>query len=125
MIGGSVSEARALNNGSSWIRAGWGGWLRSDSGVHHPLLELALPVEAQMLPLAGAQRLSLGDGLTNLMECRYKLVGDAKGPQQRLERELWVSFFFQHSFFEIPLIGNSLLLHRSYEKNVVYFCLQI
>ncbi|KAF4518759.1 hypothetical protein B566_EDAN006163 [Ephemera danica] len=89
--GGSVSEARALSNGSSWVRAGWGAWLRSETGVHHPLLELALPVEAQMLPLAGAQRLTVGDGLTNLMECRYRLVGDAKDRQQRLERELWVN----------------------------------
>ncbi|XP_059486301.1 teneurin-a isoform X2 [Neocloeon triangulifer] len=88
---GTVSESKALSNGSFWSRAGWGAELHSETGAQHPLLKLTMPVEAEMLPLAASQSLIIGDGIANIIECKYRLSGDVKAERQKLDRELWVN----------------------------------
>lgn len=62
----------------------------SQAVARHPLLELSLPVEAEMLPMWSEQTVTLGDGLSNHMHWTYSLVGDVRAPEQTLHRELWV-----------------------------------
>lgn len=59
--------------------------------ARHPLLEAALPVEAEMLPIWSQQRSSFGDGIENLMYTKFSLVGDVRNPQQTLNREIFVN----------------------------------
>ncbi|XP_049862885.1 teneurin-a isoform X3 [Schistocerca gregaria] len=89
--GVSTSEAVSFRNGSFIVRWAWGGWMESSALARHPLLELSLPTEAEMLPLWSRQTLSLGDGLTNSMAWSYSLVGDVSAPHQTLLQELWVN----------------------------------
>lgn len=71
--------------------------VRLDSAAlsRHPLLEAALPVEAEMLPMWSHQTVRMGgagaDQLANGMASVYTLVGDVRNPQQTLNRELWVN----------------------------------
>ncbi|XP_063223573.1 teneurin-a [Bacillus rossius redtenbacheri] len=88
---GAASEAAVFSNGSLAVRAGWGGALRCAALARHPLLELSLPVEAEMLPMWSHQTLTLGDGLANTMRWTYGLVGDVRASQQTLHQELWVN----------------------------------
>lgn len=57
----------------------------------HPLLEAALPVEAEMLPVWSEQTTVFGDGLKNFMSTTFSLVGDVRNPQQTLHRDIFVN----------------------------------
>lgn len=81
----------SFRNGSFSVLWGWGGQMESSALARHPLLELALPTEAEMLPLWSRQTLALGEGLYNNMAWSYSLLGDVGASQQTLLRELWVS----------------------------------
>ncbi|KAG8234383.1 hypothetical protein J437_LFUL015147, partial [Ladona fulva] len=121
----TASEARMYRNGSFRLRPasvsgglsvdGSAGFVELTGGItatRHPLLELALPVEAEMMPVSTSQRLRLGvagggsgstvggtgsgsaGGITsgdNYMEIRYGLVGDVRGPLQTLRTDIWVN----------------------------------
>ncbi|XP_046395629.1 teneurin-a isoform X3 [Ischnura elegans] len=124
----TASEARMYRNGSFRVRPASGssslsgisvdgsaGYVELTGGMtsaRHPLLELALPVEAEMMPVSTSQRLRLGamgggsgtnvggsssgsaGGITsgeNYMEIRYGLVGDIRGPMQTLRTDIWVN----------------------------------
>ncbi|KAJ9586714.1 hypothetical protein L9F63_019697, partial [Diploptera punctata] len=87
----ALSEATSFRNGSFSVHWSWGGHLQSQAVARHPLLELSLPVEAEMLPMWSEQILTLGDGLSNLMHWTYSLVGDVRASEQTLHRELWVN----------------------------------
>uniref|UniRef100_T1GPR0 Uncharacterized protein n=1 Tax=Megaselia scalaris TaxID=36166 RepID=T1GPR0_MEGSC len=63
--------------------------VESSAIARHPLLEAALPVEAEMLPMWSHQSITMGDGLVNNMYSVYNLVGDVRNPQQTLNREIW------------------------------------
>lgn len=65
--------------------------VESSAIARHPLLEAALPVEAEMLPMWSHQSITMGDGLVNNMYSVYNLVGDVRNPQQTLNREIWVN----------------------------------
>lgn len=65
--------------------------IESSAIARHPLLEAALPVEAEMLPMWSHQSITMGDGLTNSMSSMYSLVGDVRNPQQTLNREIWIN----------------------------------
>lgn len=56
----------------------------------HPLLELSLPVEAEMFPLWSRQTTTCGN-IVNNMAWAYTLVGDAGTSHQTIHRQLWVS----------------------------------
>ncbi|XP_023702268.1 teneurin-a isoform X2 [Cryptotermes secundus] len=87
----AVSEAASFRNGSFSVHWSWGGHLQSQAVARHPLLELSLPVEAEMLPIWSDQILTLGEGLSNHMHWTYSLVGDVRASEQTLHRELWVN----------------------------------
>ncbi|XP_068081732.1 teneurin-a [Anabrus simplex] len=89
--GSAVSEALSFPNGSFSMHWSFGGNLQCSALARHPLLELALPVEAEMLPMWSQQVLTLGDGLVNGMQWTYTLVGDVGASEQTLQRELWVN----------------------------------
>ena len=74
----ALSEASSFRNGSFSVHWSWGGHLQSQAVARHPLLELSLPVEAEMLPMWSEQILTLGDGLSNQMHWTYSLVGDVR-----------------------------------------------
>ncbi|PSN55675.1 Teneurin-a [Blattella germanica] len=87
----ALSEASSFRNGSFSMHWSWGGHLQSQAVARHPLLELSLPVEAEMLPMWSEQILTLGEGLSNHMHWTYSLVGDVRASEQTLHRELWVN----------------------------------
>lgn len=59
--------------------------------ARHPLLEAALPVEAEMLPVWSEQTTHFGENLRNFMSTKFSLVGDVRNPQQTLNREIHVN----------------------------------
>lgn len=59
--------------------------------ARHPLLEAALPVEAEMLPVWSEQTTTFGEYLQNTMSTTFSLVGDVRNPQQTLNREVLVN----------------------------------
>lgn len=86
------SEAASYRNGSLTMRGPWGGDLTCSARRRHPLLELALPVEAEMLPMWSDQSLSAGPGQpANAMAWSYNIVGDAGSSQHTLHQDLWVN----------------------------------
>lgn len=84
-----VSEAMRFRNGSLWMVHRWGGITIVTAEAKHPLLELSLPVEAEMFPVWSKQITRRGD-IANNMAWTYTLVGDAGTSQQTLHRQLWV-----------------------------------
>ncbi|XP_057340739.1 teneurin-a isoform X2 [Microplitis mediator] len=78
------------NNNSLQVILPSGGRILTAATTKHPLLEAALPVEAEMLPMWSYQVLTLGE-LINTMTTTYNLVGDVSHPQQTLNREIWVN----------------------------------
>lgn len=78
------------NNNSLEVILPSGGRVLTAATTKHPLLEAALPVEAEMLPMWSYQVLTLGE-LINTMTTTYNLVGDVSHPQQTLNREIWVN----------------------------------
>lgn len=85
------TEASCFTNSSISVNSAWGVRLEAAAIARHPLLEAALPVEAEMLPVWSHQTIVLGDGLENHMYTTFSLVGDVKNPQQTLNREIWIN----------------------------------
>ncbi|XP_046747871.1 teneurin-a isoform X2 [Diprion similis] len=88
--GTEVEVATAFTNSSLTLSLPGGGSVLSAAKAKHPLLEAALPVEAEMLPMWSYQVMNLGE-LTNTMTTAYNLVGDVSHLQQTLNREIWVN----------------------------------
>ncbi|EFN60940.1 Teneurin-3 [Camponotus floridanus] len=88
--GTKLMKAVAFTNSSLEVFLPGSGRILSAATTKHPLLEAALPVEAEMLPMWSYQLMSLGE-LTNTMTTTYNLVGDVSHPQQTLNREIWVN----------------------------------
>ncbi|XP_024941633.1 teneurin-a isoform X3 [Cephus cinctus] len=88
--GTKVKKATSFTNSSLEVHLPGGGKLLSAAHAKHPLLEAALPVEAEMLPMWSYQVMTLGE-LTNSMTTSYNLVGDVSHLQQTLNREIWVN----------------------------------
>ncbi|XP_033329180.2 teneurin-a transmembrane protein isoform X3 [Megalopta genalis] len=88
--GAKIKKAIAFTNSSLEVLLPGGGRVLSAPTTKHPLLEAALPVEAEMLPMWSYQLMSLGE-LTNTMTTTYNLVGDVSHFQQTLNREIWVN----------------------------------
>lgn len=84
--------ARYNRNNTIQMTAANGKIIESSAIARHPLLEAALPVEAEMLPMWSHQNIAMGEGITNSMYSSYKLVGDVRNPQQTLNHELWVNY---------------------------------
>lgn len=69
----------------------WGGSFHSAAAAKFPLLELSLPIEAEMLPMWSYQKAQLGDNV-NEMEWRYSLAGDINSKtKQTVLREINVN----------------------------------
>lgn len=89
--GKQITEGRIYANNTLLLDTPWGGKFESIAAAKHPLLEAALPIEAEMLHMWSHQTASFGDGLVNNMYSLYTLVGDVRNPQQTLNREIWVN----------------------------------
>ncbi|BFG03072.1 teneurin-a [Drosophila madeirensis] len=85
------ADAELKANNTLVIRGANGVVVEASAVARHPLLEAALPVEAEMLAMWSHQSVTMGDGLTNSMYSVYNLVGDVRNPQQTLNREIWVN----------------------------------
>ncbi|XP_043269073.1 teneurin-a isoform X3 [Venturia canescens] len=88
--GNKIKRATSFSNSSLEVFLPSGGRIVSAATTKHPLLEAALPVEAEMLPMWSYQMITLGE-LTNTMTTTYNLVGDVSHLQQTLNREIWVN----------------------------------
>lgn len=89
--GDQRTVARFDANNTMKVHVAKGVVFEASAIARHPLLEAALPVEAEMLPMWSHQSVTMGDGLTNRMSSMYSLVGDVRNPQQTLNREIWVN----------------------------------
>lgn len=89
--GKQITEGRIYSNNTLLLDTPWGGKFESIAAAKHPLLEAALPIEAEMLHMWSHQTTTFGDGLVNNMYSLYTLVGDVRNPQQTLNREIWVN----------------------------------
>ncbi|XP_058985366.1 teneurin-a isoform X3 [Musca domestica] len=85
------ADAEIKPNNTLVIHSSNGVVVESSAVARHPLLEAALPVEAEMLAMWSHQSVTMGEGLTNNMYSVYNLVGDVRNPQQTLNREIWVN----------------------------------
>ncbi|XP_046803493.1 teneurin-a isoform X2 [Lucilia cuprina] len=85
------ANAEIKPNNTLVIHSSNGVIVESSAVARHPLLEAALPVEAEMLAMWSHQSVTMGEGLTNNMYSVYNLVGDVRNPQQTLNREIWVN----------------------------------
>ncbi|XP_033243232.1 teneurin-a isoform X3 [Drosophila miranda] len=85
------ADAELKANNTLVIHGANGVVVEASAVARHPLLEAALPVEAEMLAMWSHQSVTMGDGLTNSMYSVYNLVGDVRNPQQTLNREIWVN----------------------------------
>lgn len=86
-----ITQAASFGNSTMYVNTAWGGRIETAAIARHPLLEAALPVEAEMLPVWSHQISTFGDGLENHMRTTFSLVGDVKNPQQTLNREIWIN----------------------------------
>lgn len=89
--GKQITEGRIYTNNTLLLETPWSGKFESIAAAKHPLLEAALPIEAEMLHMWSHQTTTFGDGLINNMYSLYTLVGDVRNPQQTLNREIWVN----------------------------------
>ncbi|XP_065724228.2 teneurin-a isoform X2 [Drosophila suzukii] len=89
--GQAHADAELKANNTLVIHGDNGVVVEASAVARHPLLEAALPVEAEMLAMWSHQSVTLGEGLTNSMYSVYSLVGDVRNPQQTLNREIWVN----------------------------------
>ncbi|XP_071056324.1 teneurin-a isoform X2 [Onthophagus taurus] len=85
------SEILTLMNSTLIVNTASGGSIVVSAIARHPLLEAALPVEAEMLPVWSEQVTTFGDGVQNFMSTTFSLVGDVRNPQQTLNREIIVN----------------------------------
>lgn len=90
-LGLEIAEVKTLKNSTVGVNAACGASMLVAAVERHPLLEAALPVEAEMLPVWSEQVSTFGDGLENYMSTKFSLVGDVRNPQQTLNRELFVN----------------------------------
>lgn len=89
--GQAHADAELKANNTLVIHGDNGVVVEASAVARHPLLEAALPVEAEMLAMWSHQSVTMGEGLTNSMYSVYSLVGDVRNPQQTLNREIWVN----------------------------------
>lgn len=89
--GKQVTEGKIYNNNTQRLETPWAGKFESIAAAKHPLLEAALPIEAEMLHMWSHQTSAFGDNLVNNMYSLYSLVGDVRNPQQTLNRDIWVN----------------------------------
>lgn len=89
--GKQITEGRIYSNNTLILETPWSGKFESIAAAKHPLLEAALPIEAEMLHMWSHQTTTFGDALVNNMYSLYTLVGDVRNPQQTLNREIWVN----------------------------------
>ena len=86
-----VTEAVTLTNSTVSVNSAWGGRMEIAAVARHPLLEVSLPVEAEMLPVWSEQTTVFGEDNQNFMSTSFSLVGDVRNPQQTLNREIYVN----------------------------------
>jgi len=86
----AISEAISFKNGSFMFRSRSGEVVQCFSESKHPILELSLPVEAEMLPVFNRQVSSRGT-LSNIVLWTYSLVGDAGSTKFIIRRKLTVN----------------------------------
>ncbi|KAJ8912649.1 hypothetical protein NQ315_012725 [Exocentrus adspersus] len=89
--GKEETDAATLSNSTITLKSAYDGTMKMSAITRHPLLEAALPVEAELLPVWSEQKTKFGDGLENHMTTSFSLVGDVRNPQQTLYRELYVN----------------------------------
>ncbi|KAL9882896.1 teneurin-a transmembrane protein isoform 4-T5 [Glossina fuscipes fuscipes] len=85
------ANAEIKPNNTLIIHSSNGVVVESSAVARHPLLEAALPVEAEMLAMWSHQSVVMGEGQINNMYSVYNLIGDVRNPQQTLNREIWVN----------------------------------
>ncbi|XP_050530422.1 teneurin-a isoform X1 [Daktulosphaira vitifoliae] len=86
----SINEAINFKNGSFMFRSRSGEVVQCFAESKHPILELSLPVEAEMLPVFNRQVSSRGI-LSNTILWTYSLVGDAGSSKSIIRRKLTVN----------------------------------
>ncbi|KAJ8966139.1 hypothetical protein NQ314_003718 [Rhamnusium bicolor] len=86
-----VTDAVTLTNSTVALKSAYDGTIKVCAVTRHPLLEAALPVEAELLPVWSEQKTTFGDGIENIMTTSFSLVGDVRNPQQTLYREIYVN----------------------------------
>ncbi|KRT82794.1 hypothetical protein AMK59_4421, partial [Oryctes borbonicus] len=86
-----ITEVRTFTNSTIVVNSACGGSMEVAAIARHPLLEAALPVEAEMLPVWSEQTTTFGEYLQNTMSTTFSLVGDVRNPQQTLNREVLVN----------------------------------
>lgn len=96
----AISEAISFKNGSFMFRSRSGEVVQCFAESKHPILELSLPVEAEMLPVFNRQVSSRGT-LSNTVHWTYSLVGDAGSTKFIIRRKLTVNIL--HFFLEIHI----------------------
>lgn len=97
----AISEAISFKNGSFMFRYRSGEVVQCFAESKHPILELSLPVEAEMLPVFNRQLSSRG-ALSNTVLWTYFLVGDAGSTKFIIRRKLTVNII-------LFLLGNSVV----------------
>ncbi|KAK6619588.1 hypothetical protein RUM43_012345 [Polyplax serrata] len=108
--GDSTTELVSYKNGTLISRANWGVSVDSVAVARFPLLELSLPIEAEMLPMWSLQKNQIGESF-NEMEWKYSLVGDINSKtQQTVRRDIYVN--------KTKVLG--IELDQSDSKEVVY-----
>jgi len=95
LLGASaISEAISFKNGSFMFRSRSGEVVQCFAESKHPILELSLPVEAEMLPVFNRQVSSRGT-LSNIVLWTYSLVGDAGSTKFIIRRKLTVNILYK------------------------------
>ncbi|BES99420.1 EGF-like domain [Nesidiocoris tenuis] len=85
-----VTEAGMLRNRTVVLGGASQGQIELRPGARHPLLELAMPVQAEMWPMWSRQT-SKKYQITNRMATTYTLIGDAAANQHTVHCHLWVN----------------------------------
>ncbi|KAL1116307.1 hypothetical protein AAG570_005802 [Ranatra chinensis] len=85
-----VSEAGLLRNSSVVVSGSWWGRVELRPGARHPLVELAMPVQAEMWPVWSRQ-VTTRHRVTNHMAATFTLIGDAANNQHTIHNHLWVN----------------------------------
>lgn len=89
----AISEAISFKNGSFMFRSRSGEVVQCFAESKHPILELSLPIEAEMLPVFNKQVSSRG-AFSNTVLWTYSLVGDAGSTKFIIRRKLTVITIF-------------------------------
>lgn len=86
-----ITEILSFKNSTLAINSASGTYMEVAAVARHPLLEAALPVEAEMLPAWSEQTTVFGEGMRNFMSTSFSLVGDVRNPLQTLNKEMFVN----------------------------------